>query len=282
MHENARSSSLAGKAHMLNMREHLPNADMLWVTFDTLRFDVAARGIVEGKTPNLASLLPNGIWEKRHSPGTFTYAAHAAFFAGFLPTPTKPGRHPRLFASAFQGSETTGSSTFVFEEADIVSSLRARGFFTLCVGGVGFFNKQTALGRVFPDLFDTALWTPEMGVTSKDSFGQQVQAVDEHLGQLDPTRPAFTFINVAALHQPNAMYVPGAKEDSPQTQIAALSYVDRQIPTLIEVAKRTRPLIVIFMSDHGTAYGEDGYRGHRLAHPVVTDVPFAAFVIAHL
>jgi hypothetical protein len=32
-------------------------------------------------------------------------------------------------------------------------------------------------------------------------------------------------------------------------------------------------------SDHGTAYGEDGYRGHRLGHPVVWDVPYAEFLL---
>ena len=32
-------------------------------------------------------------------------------------------------------------------------------------------------------------------------------------------------------------------------------------------------------SDHGTAYGEDGYWGHRLSHPVVWTVPYAEFAL---
>ena len=32
-------------------------------------------------------------------------------------------------------------------------------------------------------------------------------------------------------------------------------------------------------SDHGTAYGEEGYYGHRVAHPVVWTVPYAEFVL---
>ena len=39
------------------------------------------------------------------------------------------------------------------------------------------------------------------------------------------------------------------------------------------------PVLAIVCSDHGTAYGEDGYRGHRLAHPVVWTVPYAEFVL---
>ncbi len=37
--------------------------------------------------------------------------------------------------------------------------------------------------------------------------------------------------------------------------------------------------LAILCSDHGTAYGEDGFRGHRLAHPTVWTVPYAEFVL---
>ena len=60
--------------------------------------------------------------------GTFTYAAHHAFFAGFLPTPTSPGPHPRLFAARFAGSETTTDQTAVFDAPDIVTGLSQRGY----------------------------------------------------------------------------------------------------------------------------------------------------------
>ena len=36
---------------------------------------------------------------------------------------------------------------------------------------------------------------------------------------------------------------------------------------------------MVICSDHGTAYGEDGYTGHRLAHPVVWEVPYAEFIL---
>ena len=39
-------------------------------------------------------------------------------------------------------------------------------------------------------------------------------------------------------------------------------------------ARRQRPLFAIICSDHGTAYGDDGYAGHRLAHPCVWNVPY--------
>ena len=62
-----------------------------------------------GRTPHLTRLLPRG-WEERHSPGSFTYAAHQAFFAGFLPTPARPVNDEilRNLGQAFQILLTAG------------------------------------------------------------------------------------------------------------------------------------------------------------------------------
>ena len=251
--------------------------DVLMVTLDTLRYDVAIETLA--RTPVLKSVLPGNTWEERHSPATFTYAAHQAFFAGFLPTPARPGRHPRRFALRFAGSESTTEETEVFDAPDLISGFAARGYHTLCVGGVGFFNLQNPLGRVLPGLFAERHWRPELGVTEPRSTEFQVAQVISSLGQLPAERRCFTFLNVSALHQPNRFYVPGAQVDSKQTQAAALEYVDTQLRALFTAAAKRAPCFVMIGSDHGTAYGEDGYTGHRLAHPVVTTVPWAEFTL---
>jgi hypothetical protein len=260
------------------MHEIVGERDLILVTLDTLRFDVAHRLRAEGRTPNLARLLPE--WERRHSPGSFTYAAHHAFFAGFLPTPARPGRHPRLFAMRFEGSETTGRGTFVFDAPDLVTGLRGLGYHTICVGGVGFFNKQNPLGNVLPSLFDESHWSPSLGVTDPRSTENQVRVATSALERLgsterDAEKRAFLFLNVSALHQPNRFYVPGATRDDLESHAAALEYVDAQLPPLVDAVRRRGPSFWIVCSDHGTAYGEDGFEGHRLAHPVVWDVPYA-------
>lgn len=56
---------------------------------------------------------------------------------------------------------------------------------------------------------------------------------------------------------------------------AALSYVDAHVGALVERLRRRAPLMLLLTSDHGTAYGEDGYWGHRHAHEVVWTVPYA-------
>lgn len=266
----------------MNARELIGTHDVLLMTLDTLRYDVAVEALQRGQTPNLKSLLPGGEWELRHTPGNFTYAAHQAFFAGFLPTPAKPGPHPRLFAAAFPGSETTTTETCVFDAPDIVSGLASRGYHTACIGGVGFFNQQTPLGRVLPGLFAESHWSEEMGVTSPHSTEAQVGQALRCLADLPPNRRLFLFINISALHQPNCLFLPGAERDSCATQRAALAYVDRCLPALFRTLQKRASVLCIVCSDHGTAYGEDGFWGHRVSHPVVWNVPYAEFLLPHV
>ena len=271
---------------MLDAAACVGSHDILLITLDTLRYDVAERARAQGQTPYLASLLAHagggGAWERRHTPGSFTWAAHQAFFAGFLPTPASPGPHPRLFAMAFEGSETTTPRTAVFEAPDLVTGLRARGYHSICAGGVGFFNERTPLGCVLPQLFDEHRWCREFGVTAPDSTRAQVDWVRERLAALDPGTRAFCFVNVSALHQPNCHYIPGRERDDAQTQGAALAYVDGQLEPLLTALRRRAPLLAIICSDHGTAYGEEGYVGHRLGHPVIWEVPYAELQLPQL
>src|SRR5438105_2473235 len=235
---------------MLNANDLIGTHDVLLITLDTLRYDVAQDALRQGRTPHLAAVLPGGRWEKRHSPGNFTYAAHQAFFAGFLPTPAGPGKHPRLFAVRFPGSETAREQTCVFDAPDIVTGLAGRGYHTVCIGGVGFFNKQSPLGRVLPGLFAESHWSPELGVTDPHSTEHQVALAGDVLARLPRERRVFLFLNVSAIHQPNCIFVPGAVRDTPATHAAALEYVDRQLPRLWAAARRRAPVYGIVCSDH--------------------------------
>jgi hypothetical protein len=265
---------------MPDMNEVVGTHDLLLLTVDTLRYDVAVALADQGRIPVLAGLLPDGRWQKRHAPGNFTFASHAAVFAGFLPTPAEPGRHPRLFAGRFAGSETTAAHTWVFDSPDLVSGLAAAGYHTACIGGVGFFNKQGPLGSVLPGMFAESHWEQGFGVTSPTSTREQVDRARGVVAALPEDRRLFLFVNISALHQPNWFHLPGASNrdgDSLDSHAAALEYVDRELARLFEAMRR--PCFVIVCSDHGTAYGEDGYTGHRLGHEVVWTVPYAEFFL---
>jgi len=264
---------------VLDMNQVVGRMDLLLVTLDTLRYDVARDLAAAGRTPHLSALLPDGRWEERHSPGTFTYAAHHAFFAGFLPTPVRAARQPRLFALAGgRPGGTVGPGTCVLDGSDLAGGLAACGYHTACVGGVGFFDKSNPLGRVLPGLFAESHWSPRTGVRDPRSFEHQIEVVEGIAARLPPERRLFLFVNVAAIHTPNACYLPGATRESLDTHGAALEYVDRHLPALLAPLRRRGPVFCILCSDHGEAYGDDGFTGHRLAHPSVTTVPYAHFV----
>ena len=267
----------------LDARSLVPDSDVLLVTLDALRYDVAQEAFLAGETPNFASLLPPTGWTKCHAPGNFTYPSHQAIFAGFLPTPERSSRRARLFAlSADSGS--VNARTAVFDAPNIVAGLRNLGYHTACIGGVGFFNKRNALGSVLPSLFDESHWSRAMSVTAKESPQHQMAAAERILHRTPASRPLFLFMNVAALHPPTHFYVPGARRDSIVTQRAALARVDAQLRRLIEAfearaQKSQRRCLTVICSDHGTTFGDDGFVGHRLAHPAVWEVPYLETVL---
>ena len=63
-----------------------------------------------------------------------------------------------------------------------------------------------------------------------------------------------------------------------------MRYVDTALTSLFaslrqRAAARGAPCFAIVCSDHGTAYGEAGYTGHRLGHACVWTVPYAEFLL---
>ncbi len=261
----------------VDMNRVIGRANLLFVTFDSLRFDVAALALDAGKTPEIGRWIGAGGWEKRESPGTFTLASHSAFFHGFLPTSAERPGAPRILALAYQGARTIDENTFVFEDApDIIRGCAGLGYKTICVGGVGFFSKRNPLGEVLPGYFEESVWTEEMGVTAPGSTAAQVDWAVRRLARLEADRQVLLFVNISATHVPHHHYC-GAAVDCAASQTAALAYVDSQLGPLMAAMTARGPLFGLFCADHGEAYGEDGRYGHRIAHPSVTTVPYAQF-----
>lgn len=261
---------------MPDMNTIVGSHDLLMITLDTLRYDAAK--LEEENCPNLCG---TGGWEKRHTPGSFTYAAHHAFFGGFMPTPanTDKASHVRLFHSRNTGLKTH-PHTWLFDTPDIVSGLAAEGYRTICIGGVIFFTKKNPLAKVLPGYFQQSYWRMNFGVTNPRSTEHQVRHALKLLEQAAPEEKLFLFLNVSAIHGPNRYFVEGAREDSVETQRAALRYVDKALGPLFDaMRKRSRPTFCLAFSDHGTCYGEDGYQGHRLAHEAVWNVPYREFFL---
>ena len=116
-------------------------------------------------------------------------------------------------------------------------------------------------------------------MTGPDSTAEQVRIARRVLADTPADRRVLLFVNVSAIHQPNCLFADGADEDSPETQAAALAYVDGCLPPLFDALRARGGALCVICSDHGTAYGEGGFAGHRLAHEVVWTVPYAEFVL---
>ncbi|MEW1701095.1 STM4013/SEN3800 family hydrolase [Streptomyces sp. NPDC091278] len=251
--------------------------NILFVTLDSLRYDVAAQAHEAGDTPHLNTLLPPGGWERRWTPGTFTLPAHMAFFSGFLPKLPQPKQPPRLWECRPPAFKTPDPTTFVFEAPSLLEGLTDHGYHTVCVGGVTYFSRQTPLGSVLPDMFREDHWRPEFCSPEPDSTRHQVDQALDIAGRYEGDRPLFLFVNVSATHVPHGHYTCDST-DSRVSQAGALRYADEHLARLITHLTVTQRWLIIMCADHGDAYGDDGFTGRGIAHPSVVNVPFTSFV----
>ncbi|WOI59624.1 STM4013/SEN3800 family hydrolase [Streptomyces fradiae] len=251
-------------------------SSILFVTLDSLRYDVAHEAFLEGHTPLLAELLPEGGWEHRQTPGSFTLPAHMAFFSGFLPKLPTPRQPPRLWECRPPAFKKPHASTFVFEAANLLQGVAQHGYRTVCIGGVTYFSRETPLGSILPSMFDEDHWEPRFCSPEPDSTRHQV---DRALALADryASRPLLLFLNVSATHVPHGHYLSDST-DTRASQLAALAYADEHVARLIRSLESRSRWLVILCADHGDAYGDDGFHGRGIAHPSVMNVPFAVMV----
>ncbi|MDA5284295.1 STM4013/SEN3800 family hydrolase [Streptomyces sp. Isolate_45] len=263
---------------MINVADIIESGtSILFVTLDSLRYDVARATTHAGRTPHLAKLLPGAQWEERRTPGSFTLPAHMAFFSGFLPKLPQPEQPPRLWECRPPAFKEVDPATFVFDAPNLLTGLVQHGYRTVCVGGVTYFSRETPLGSVLPDLFDEDHWRPEFCSPEPDSTRHQA---DEALAlaRKYEDRPLFLFVNISATHVPHGHYL-GNSVDNWASQSSALAYADEHLGRLVASLTSTKRWLVIICADHGDAFGEDGYHGRGIAHPTVMNVPFAAMLL---
>jgi Sulfatase len=250
---------------------------ILFVTLDSLRFDVARATTHASKTPRLAKILPGGQWEERRTPGTFTLPAHMAFFSGFLPKLPQPVQPPRLWECRPPAFKPVDKGTFIFDAPNLLEGLAQHGYRTVCIGGVTYFSRETPLGSVLPAMFHEDHWRPEFCSPEVESTRHQADHALE-IAEKYGNRPLFLFANVSATHVPHGHYLADSA-DTWQSQSAALTYADEHLGRLIDGLTSTGPWLIILCADHGDAFGEDGYHGRGIAHPTVLNVPFAAALL---
>lgn len=125
-------------------------------------------------------------------------------------------------------------------------------------------------------MFDEDHRRPEFCSPEMDSARHQVDQALEIAEKYD-ARPLYLFVNVSATHVPHRHYIDDSR-DSIASQRAALSYADGHLGRLITTLTAKHRWLIIMCADHGDAFGDDGFHGRGIAHPVVMNVPYAAWV----
>lgn len=258
--------------------------NVLLLTWDSLRHD-AMHAAHTPVIDSFAEVRP------ARSPASYTYAAHQSFFAGLLPNCDAPAPFYNRFVRQLIGlagvGETAvvqGALVSVASDGNLVTGFREAGWQTVGAGAMNWF-RQSTLTRGFEHFRFTG--------TDADA---QVEYVLEHL---DPARPFFAFINFGETHAPfdyrgkavkcpvdvraRNMHWPPAPGGGPvgrdnpgwAHQVEAAAFLDTRMPRLLSALPANT--LVMLCGDHGECFGEDGYWGHGVDHPLVYEVPLAIF-----
>ena len=275
-----------GKIGNLNMNNVVGSYDILFLCLDTLRYDVAIEAEKENTTPILNKY---GNWEKCIAPGNFTYPSHHAMFSGFLPSPFDAknisDREFLFFPKKIGLGNVAPKNSFAFEGSNFIEGLYKVGYKTICIGGVGFFDKRSDIGRVFPNMFEESYWHNNFSCSNPDSTKNQIEFAIKKLENLEKDKKVFLYINISAIHYPNYYYVDERKnkvceKDDILSHRKALEYVDKNLGILFKYFKEKREkTFVITTSDHGTCYGEDGFQFHGINHSCVNTIPYKHFFL---
>ncbi len=266
----------------VDMAQVIGKRDILFVCLDTLRWDVAYAEQEHGGTPVLNRY---GKWIKSFAPGNFTYPSHHAMFAGFLPAPVSArgiaDREMLFFPKNIGMGRLSPPGAFMFEGPNFIEGLAKEGYQTNCIGGVAFFDKRSAIGSVFPAMFQHSYWRPTFGCACPESAENQIAFVVKRLEQTPAEQRVFYYINICAIHYPNWFYLQGAKkgQDNLQSHAAALRHVDAQLEVLFAAFKARGDAFVIVTSDHGSCYGEEGFQFHGLPNEITDTIPYKHFFL---
>ncbi len=124
----------------------MPNLpDILMITFDALRYDVAVQAWESEQTPYLRQLIPAG-WEHRHSPATLRLLL-MRIFCRFLADSVTAWQGSASLYVAVSWHATRLGRDHGLARATIIEGLQRKGYQTICIGGVSFFQSRHTVGK---------------------------------------------------------------------------------------------------------------------------------------
>jgi hypothetical protein len=269
---------------------------VLFFVSDSLRWDSFERA----QTPTIARFAPHQ--EQRVSYASWTQPSHACLLSGLFPHANVAGsRAADVYANDFGFwaqalTEKAELGSELYPHMCLPRFAQDHGWRPIASVAMPVLNECTSFSRGF----DQYLLSPQGG-----NMGTQISEIVPSLsGDRD-----LLFMNVGETHYPYLLPretmprisgVRGAAAslasspnrgrheefeftaellaDMHASQIAGLEMVDKHLRDLIDCL--AKPLLFIFVSDHGELFGEDGFVGHGpFFHRLLFEVPLALGVV---
>lgn len=283
----------------------LEEKNVVFVTLDSCRYDVAE----QAEIPTLRSI---GELRKAYTHGSYTVAAHAAFFAGHLPIVFDEPREPFYTESQRQlWRIKTGLSGedkpvgVLLEGNNIIDGYRRLGHRVLGVGGVTQFADNSVLRSYFGNDFRYyGLNIDEEPLSPRNANQFPLNHIDEIVEKLKNYDKWFLFVNCPETHYPydigqgisdevkqcfpelkdvlnlregSEYQNPDLAEKLKEMQRTALKYVDAKLGQSLNSLPKERDILVVVCGDHGENFGEYFVGrprwGHLFPSPKVMEVP---------
>ena len=255
-------------ADIQHIREGHPS--IAFIVLDSCRYD----SMMLASHSNMDAL---GLhFRKTYSPANYTLPAHVAFFKG-TSMPSSPRlsgiynhRHTKVFSisRSVDATSSTRRETLIElpEAGTILEGLRIHGYRTIGIGGVDWFDVDVATSAFWKEWFEDFYFDDDFRPGRVDSLTPQIELL-KTLGLRESDSPVFFFLNVSVTHIPYMGY--GL---TPQGQARTVEHFDALLPDILE--HLPRPLLLMILSDHGDALGEDGIHAHHIFHEKVFEIPF--------
>ena len=261
---------------------------LVFVVYDSLRFDSA----VAAGMP-VASRL--GELERRHSYASWTAPSHLNLLMGLLPH-TSP---THVYASEYYKADFVryGERLNVpgVEFSSLLPSiwlptfLQSLGYETRAYVSMPVLNPATPVNVGFDHFELMASHNDMAAMVDRLTFGDRptftlLNVGETHYPYATPDEPPADWPRISGVHgvlkrladdtvEP-AFFDQRELDELRARQVHAATHVDTVLGHLYDVVPADTWLVVT--ADHGELFGEGGWFGHGpIAHPLVTEVPFA-------
>ena len=243
------------------IKENIPtlkkgiNYNLLFITVDTLRADcLGCYGSEVAETPNIDQLAESGVMFRNcYASVPLTLPSFCSFFTG-----RQPIAH---------GVRNNGTYVLNKNEHTLAEFFQEMGYKTYAAIGAFVLEAKFGLDQGF-DVYDDSLdYKTVFENTDSEIPADRVYAKFKDWSEKNYENKFFSWIHFYDPHYPYSPPTEFKEKFNTQPYIGEIAYVDIYVGKVITDLKAKQLLdktIIVFMGDHGEAFGEHKERGHGI------------------